>query len=888
MKAALLGVLLGTSPILGCHHRLPRLAAQGKHAEVVERAERSRFRPKRKAARAYAASLVALGRNLEALDVLLLDYRRGGEVPSLVALADLERTMGWRGLAAHHYARALTHDRNVLDGRTEVCGLFRERAQEYIDAGEGVAADLDMRRVLMMCGPSPQDQALAARADAAAQALVDARIATGSCTPPCAASPEAVSLAPALEEARARSPLAVAQLAAEQQRQLPAEVVVELLQAEARGQLGLALLEDDTVRGWIGDQGWSDLAPAVMSAPGPVAAYAQLRLAPVLADMPRAPGRSGQQELDRWTEQALRIPDVAGWRIYAAQGDVATAELSLASRWRPPKASPSAGEAESPERVDHWSRRLPITAGTLEAALVAARLRLAAGKHDLSLMLTLRALRDGAQLEQADVLARDAAIGAIGWGRPWHALAILDSGAVRDPTALRAAAASAVVLGRAMCDGSCRDDDDLGVVLRVMGEGWVDSTRAALLDWSLARRTRPEPTGGCPTVAELSEPDAPGALAEALRAAREDLRGPGVGDVLATAIASELRSWCAAPIVMPAMVEGMHRLPAERLSDVLSHAPQSKAARDLATQAKLAVVAGQPERAILMAIAASGESAEPREIWMDLARFAATAGERGLELRALREALMLSPGLDDREIRRRLVLVALGDVSVSWGQDLPQGKEATRGHVLDYLDPVPHVQRWQAERSLLAAVLADGLPARLEPEPRALLLQALGGEEALAAHHPRMLARLEGEDPGPAMGPLHDGGLADDARAGRLVAVPPLTAAVADPRAFESARMALATSARDWAVRRRMAVSLLVLGTPDGRRVGWSSLTEMASASKTPQVQALRDLVVQRPASLVPMWERWAPVEPTVVLDGQETLVRVVLGLDLEPWLVAP
>ena len=85
---------------------------------MVTRAEQARFRPKTKAARAYAASLAALGRNLEALDVLLLDYRRGGEVASLVALADLERQIGWRGLAAHHYARALTHDRNVLDGRT--------------------------------------------------------------------------------------------------------------------------------------------------------------------------------------------------------------------------------------------------------------------------------------------------------------------------------------------------------------------------------------------------------------------------------------------------------------------------------------------------------------------------------------------------------------------------------------------------------------------------------------------------------------------------------------------------------------------------------------------------------------------------------------------------
>ena len=108
-------------------------------------------------------------------------------------------------------------------------------------------------------------------------------------------------------------------------------------------------------------------------------------------------------------------------------------------------------------------------------------------------------------------------------------------------------------------------------------------------------------------MAELTEPDTPGPLAEALRAARDDLRAPGVGDALGAAIASDLRSWCAARIVLPAMVEGQHSLPAQRLSDALSHAPESKAVGDLATQSKLALVAGQPERGMLLAVAAAGE-----------------------------------------------------------------------------------------------------------------------------------------------------------------------------------------------------------------------------------------------------------------------------------------
>ncbi len=883
--AALALALLG-----GCHHRLPKLNAQGRHAEVVERVEGSRFRPKRKAARAYADSLHALGRELQALDALLLDYRRGGEVASLVALADLERGIGWNGLAAHHYARVLTHDRNALDGRNEVCNLFRERAREYLHAGEGEAADLDMRRVQLMCrADSPDDAALAAEADDAAQAQVDARVASGLCEPPCAPPVEPPSLEPELEAARARSPVTVATLAARQGRQLPAELIVDLLQAEARGELGIPLLEDDTIRGWIGAQVWSDLAPAVMSETGPVAAYTQLRLASVLSDMPRAPGRAGEQELDRWIEQALRLPDVDAWRVYASQGDIATAELSHASRWRAPKTVVAEGDPPPP-KVEHWSERLPIDEGTIEAALVAARLRDAADKHDLALRLTLRTLRAAAdsKVQAAEALARESTLAAIGWGRPWRALAILDAGAVSDPTALRAAAASAVVLSRTMCDGSCREDDDLGVVLRVMGEAWVESTRASLLDWSLARRTRPEATGGCPTVAELTEPDTPGALAEALRAARDDLRAPGVGDVLAAAIASDLRSWCAARIVLPAMVEGQHSLPAQRLSDALSHAPESKAVGDLATQSKLALVAGQPERGMLLAVAAAGESAQPRAVWLDIAAFSAVAGDRNLELRALREALLVTPGLRDPAVQRRLLLAGLGDIEVSWGLERPQGRDAMRADVLDILGPTPRVQRWHAERSLLEAIWRDGLPARLAPEQRGLLIDVLGGEDWMTTAHPRALARLRGEPGAEGAGPLHDEGMADDARAQRLKGLSPLTVSLTDPRSFENARMALAVAARDWSVRRRMAISLLVLGTPTARRVGWESLMAMARESSTPQTEALRDVVVQRPAALAPMWGRWSPVGSTVVLEGQENLVRVVLGLDLSPPLVAP
>ncbi|MBC8066834.1 MAG: hypothetical protein IAG13_00750, partial [Deltaproteobacteria bacterium] len=100
-----IGVLVTAVLALGCHHGLVRLEAQGKHEQVVEAAEHARRPPRRAAARAWAQALIALGRVEQARDVLLRDFRRGGELRSLTALAELERSRGLDGIAAVHYTR---------------------------------------------------------------------------------------------------------------------------------------------------------------------------------------------------------------------------------------------------------------------------------------------------------------------------------------------------------------------------------------------------------------------------------------------------------------------------------------------------------------------------------------------------------------------------------------------------------------------------------------------------------------------------------------------------------------------------------------------------------------------------------------------------------------
>ena len=174
-------------------------------------------------------------------------------------------------------------------------------------AGEGEAADADARRAAYLC-PGPDDAPLLAATNAAAQEQVDARIASGRCPPPCAVAEDTEDVAPTTDASAAE--LLAARTAAA--TELSPEELVTVVLADVKGELGPSILDDDTLRARLGGQGWGALAPTVMSSTGPVAAYLQLRLAPVLVDLPQAPGAGGARERDRWSNQALRIPGVEG------------------------------------------------------------------------------------------------------------------------------------------------------------------------------------------------------------------------------------------------------------------------------------------------------------------------------------------------------------------------------------------------------------------------------------------------------------------------------------------------------------------------------------------------------------------------------------------------
>lgn len=333
--------------LCACNHQLPRLSARGQHAEVVERAAHARYRPRGKAARAWARSLTALGRGDEARAVLLRDFRVTADLRSLIALADLELREGLHGLAAVHYARAASLEVDTLRGRNDVCALFRERAERFLATGEAVAADLDMRRIAIICprptGPEAAalqaaDHALHLRITAAAQIQVRAQRTLPGCQDGACQAVAAVAairrIDADLAEARVQGPAALRVAARKLGVQLAAGDVAELLAAELRGELGLEVVTHDELRAWIGETPPNVIHAAVAGLPEVEKTYARLRLGQLGPDY-APPGGDEARSTASLVVKLLELFDAdpgaaaMSWRVFVLIGDLPSAELAL-------------------------------------------------------------------------------------------------------------------------------------------------------------------------------------------------------------------------------------------------------------------------------------------------------------------------------------------------------------------------------------------------------------------------------------------------------------------------------------------------------------------------------------------------------------------------------
>ena len=844
---------------VGCNLALVRLEERNAHDEVIARASERARPPRRGGARALASALVATGDPERARDVLLGDYRRGGQLASLVQLADLERAMGRDGVAASHYARVAALDRGVLAGRRDVCTLLDTRAAAWVALAEGAAALDDLDMVVGLCGRD--DPGLRRRASAQLATRLERTRRPPTCSGDCSAPTPASALEPAIERARAEGPAALRTLAMRERIVLPPDDVLALLLADIRGQAGVRLVDDDELRAWLGDVDVEALSALVRALPIPEGSYVRLRIERVLGRAPDGgPATPSQRAL--WLDRASVVEGAVRWRLLAYAGELTSAEHDLVARWRgKPTAEPAGSGLEIVRSPRHWALRAEVTAASHRELLTFARLRDAAEDRDLGLELRREVLRAAAVagIDGATAALRDEIDAALGWGRPWIALALAEVGTTADLEPWRRAAASGILLAEASCEGPCEADAaDVAAIGRVLGEAWVDGQRAALRDLAFGRpRSRP-PAGACPALDEVLAPQAESPLAIALDRARTGDE-VGLARVLVAAIEADPSLVCAARLAMPLLVGRDAAVSAARLSDFLSHGPALDVGPALTVQATLALLGRQSTRAEHFAIAAAA-AGDPRAAWRELARFARRLDARDLEVLSLRELLLQTPDYADQMVRRELVARTVVDGARAWGaRDTPAGRESVVATVDEHLARLHPSQRWAERQAVIDAI------ERLDDD--AAVMEVIG-RTALAS---ASTARGQGD---PMWSP---GGLAEAAAERRLAAVPAATEVFADVRRMAPLRAALAEHARDWGLRRRMAVGLATTGSAALRARGAEALLAMA----TPKSRAvLERLLLERPAAL----DGGAAV--TVVEDDQVLLhLLFAMSLDDALWL---
>ncbi len=869
----------------------------GDHAGVIAKVRKARREPRGKKARIYARSLTATGQVDEARSALQWSFRHGSDRASLVALADLELALGLDGIAAAHYSRVITLEPTMLEGRAEVCSLLRRRAEALTRIEEGVAADRDLRRARLLCGApiEPEEVALEARVLAIAGPMAEAQVRAMRALPRCEEggcgeeprSSGEGALRSALRVAAARGPVALRAEAARREASLEPAEVLSLLEAELRGQLGAGLMDDGELRARVGDRAWAELAAAAVDVAPGARDYALLRLSYV-----RRPDEDLASARERWVRDGLRAlggPGAPatrhGWRILARVGDLDQAELELGAGLRAlavprapaPEPAPSRhGEEETPpvdpwtphqRRVappDHWSARVAVVPGTAVDLLDLGRLRAHRGKRRLGLEIHRFVLAEAlaAGIPMADVWLEEEVRRRLAQGRGWEALALVE---LHEPLRahLEPAIASALRLEIEACGSACTDEDR-ALVEAALGASWAEAVAARIALEAPAAMATTTP-GPCPQVAQLMASDR-----------RAMLVSPDVeGSELVATVERDVALGCEGGWAARRLLDAHHQPAAATLSERLAHTPELEGARVMLVAAIVDLAAGDHRRAALHLRAAAGSSAEPRRIWILGALAASDAGEVELELEALRQALLHTPGLDSLALRRGLLIARLSDVDrdhfVREGDR--ESVEAMRRSVREHLELLPAAQRW-AELERLAVTLSHRVPA---DELAATRRDELLWSGVAVNHHPEAAERLlvaRGESLGPAVDLELDPG-----RAGLRSAADAVPLALLGARALQARAWSL--GAREGSARAREGlVAVLVLGSPTERARAARRLRTLIAAERDPS--GIDDLLLRLPVA-----GRSEAGEGAIpALPGEELKARIVTGRPLGAWAI--
>lgn len=726
------GALLIAAAILasGCGGPLLRLAKDQDWVELDRRARAQKQPPRGKAARAWAQALVELEQVEEARAVLLRDFRHGGQEPSLLALADLERRLGLRGIAAAHYTRLIDIDLDTASRSPDaqaICELLRERARAEAELGEPLAADADMRRVALVCPAQIDDDDRGFMTSLRPQAEAQAK---GQRSLPSSLSPtrETITqldaqLAERLELARKRSPRAMIAVAEAERIQLQPDDVAVLLAAEFAGALGPGFVSARRLSAWVGNNSIEDVTAAIDTLPDGVREYALLRLASV---------RSSERlaaERESWIVAAM--DSVAGqgsheaakaWRVAASVGDRSGAEFALNTNLRDMIPVGELGpDGTMVKPSSHWSRRVPVDRRSFDLLLTLARLLELREQPVLALELRRSVIVAGYEVGLAQVgpAAAEEVLRQLALGRPWQALAVAEivPGPLIDE--VFPAIASTLALARAAkLDESIAADRN--VVWRALGDAWFESwdprLDAAMAGLDLSNASADGQR--CPELGRWLIPEQASELARvgldpevsraAIEAALAQPDALATGVLLTRAIEADLGLACAAPLVN-LLHAGPHLLALETLDERLIHAPELSASMQLQLQAEIAAAHGADGRAMLLTTSAAAESVDPRAVWARAATAGRSFGVREYTLEALRQVVLHSDGLDDPAARRELLLIRLRDVDHDEVLRDGDGKaiEAIQRAIRDYLDEAPSARRWSRLDELLWALARE-------------------------------------------------------------------------------------------------------------------------------------------------------------------------------------
>jgi hypothetical protein len=767
------------------------------------------------------------------------------------------------------------------------------RARRLLALGEALAAEEDLARVRAACGvprdarARREDRALARAIDAGADAQVRDRVAQNRCVgADCtgrSGERRAAERTTLLAAAREQGPAATRRASARLGASLPAEETIDLLLADLRGELGEAVLLDDEIRTWVGGAGWESLSSLVVSRHPAEAAYLQLRLAGIVADMPIAPAPSrGPTQLDRWADRAFETERDHGWRVSAWEGDLAGAEFAITTAWRPTDGGEPPPPVEGVAVPEHWIARVSATPQWLRAALVLARLRAAGGHEDEGLAIARFAIARAHALELAGALAqaRTAVVRVLADGRPWHALALADAWAGAGLEDLVAAASTGVLLEDAVCGGACADDADRDSVARVLGEAWMKATAAAARERALAHRGRIAAVDDCPTLAELLAPDAASETAEALALARDRPRAPELPTRLARALEADPAIACAGRTIAPLLAARSAGVEAARIADLWSHAAQMRASAQLFVHAQLAIIADRPRQSELLAIASAASARVPAGTWRRLAAFALATGRRDIGLMALREALLHRPDLDDSALRLRIAIEAVLDrVRGPAVAGTPAGRESAAREVEAWVGEGTPLQTWSRREQLARTIAREH---ELSPGARKAVIDTIFPTDELRSRHRGAVAAVSGMPPREDPRPFDLAALELAITTGRAGALPAVTAFFADPRALVDVRLAIARHARDWSAKRRAAIGVASFGSAADRLRAAAALVRAAPEERR---RAIVDVLVQVPAALAPS-DGPEIARAVGLADDDEALLRVAFSLPFEPGLM--